>query len=52
MIVTSFNWLSFAGRSDLGNRVEFGVLMRDKAAVADMKMRLSQMMGIPLAVFA
>lgn len=28
MIITSFNWLSFAGKPDWGNRVEFGTLIR------------------------
>ena len=33
VVLTSFNWLSFAGREDLGNRVEYGALLRDKNAV-------------------
>ena len=36
MITTSFNWLSFAGRQDWGNRIEFGTLVKDKRAVAAM----------------
>jgi DNA-binding MarR family transcriptional regulator len=40
MITTSFNWLSFAGRPDWGNRVEFGTLTTDPAAVEAMLDRL------------
>lgn len=36
MITTSFNWLSFAGRRDWGNRVEFGTLTSDPQAVKAM----------------
>jgi hypothetical protein len=34
-VLTSFNWLSFAGREDLGNRVEVGVLVRDAKVVEE-----------------
>jgi hypothetical protein len=40
MITTSFNWLSFAGREDWGNRVEFGTLSRNPKAVQAMLERL------------
>jgi len=33
VVTTSFNWLSFRGREDWGNRVEFGMLTREAAAV-------------------
>ena len=36
MITTSFNWLSFAGREDWGNRHETGTLTREPAAVREM----------------
>lgn len=32
-VTTSFNWLSFRGREDWGNRVEFGMLTREPNAV-------------------
>ena len=34
MIMSSFNWLSFAGDPTRGSRVEDGILTRDKAAIA------------------
>ena len=40
LITTSFNWLSFAGRSDWGNRVEFGMLSREKSSINDMKKKV------------
>jgi DNA-binding MarR family transcriptional regulator len=46
MITTSFNWLSFAGRRDWGNRVEFGTLTRDKSAVRRMISMVGPMLGI------
>lgn len=36
IITTSFNWLSFAGRPDWGNRVEYGTLTNDPSAVQQM----------------
>lgn len=43
VITTSFNWLSFAGRSDWGNRVEFGTLTSDPAAVKQMLTQLGSL---------
>ena len=40
MITTSFNWLSFQGREDWGNRIEFGTLVRDPSAVETMLARV------------
>lgn len=48
MIVTSFNWLSFAGRQDWGNRVELGILTRDEGAIQQMKNRLSSLLQMHL----
>jgi len=36
MITTSFNWLSFAGQPERGNRVEYGTLTMDPSAVQAM----------------
>ena len=33
MVISSFNWLSFAGDSKRGSRVEDGMLTRDKKAI-------------------
>jgi phosphatidylserine/phosphatidylglycerophosphate/cardiolipin synthase-like enzyme len=43
MITTSFNWLSFAGDPNRGNRVEFGTLTRDPKAVRAMLDRILPM---------
>jgi DNA-binding MarR family transcriptional regulator len=43
MITTSFNWLSFAGRLDWGNRIELGTLTRDPKAVLQMLGKLEPM---------
>jgi len=40
MITTSFNWLSFAGRPEWGNRVEYGTLTNDLEAVQQMLSKL------------
>lgn len=44
MITTSFNWLSFAGRSDWGNRIEFGLFTTDRVAVSQMLDVLSELL--------
>lgn len=43
MITTSFNWLSFAGDPERGNRVEIGTLTREPKAVRAMLDRLMPM---------
>jgi len=43
MVTTSFNWLSFAGRQDWGNRIEFGILTSDKKAIKIMVDKLVPM---------
>ncbi|MBN1450024.1 MAG: helix-turn-helix transcriptional regulator [Anaerolineales bacterium] len=43
MVTTSYNWLSFAGRKDWGNRVEFGTLTRDPKAIQAMMNHLKPM---------
>lgn len=45
MVTTSFNWLSFAGREDWGNRVEFGTLVRDRKAIKMMIHHLMPLFG-------
>jgi DNA-binding MarR family transcriptional regulator len=44
MITTSFNWLSFAGQPERGNRVEFGTLTTDPGAVRAMLDRVMPML--------
>jgi len=51
LITTSFNWLSFAGRSDWGNRVEFGTLTSDRKAITQMLDELSTLFKqIPISI--
>ena len=48
MITTSFNWLSFGGDPDRGNRIEFGILTEDRKAIRDMISRMIRVYKIPL----
>lgn len=43
MITTSFNWLSFAGRTDWGNRIEFGTLTSEPSAIKQMLNHLTSL---------
>ena len=48
MVLSSFNWLSFAGDPARGSRVEDGMLTRDKKAIADKTQEwLSRIADVP-----
>ena len=48
MVITSFNWLSFKGDPNKGFRQETGYYTESKDAISQMKINLSQRLGIKL----